>query len=210
MASPDPTADADGGPGFVIASREELIAFFDAVVGVDTDKTVDPEQLKLIARLGGEFEVLCRKLLENWSPILVSSGVVEFACKGLRFFGLGSYAAGVALRVLARVTEEGPEAHALLVQHEAAQLAVKTAKAHPENSRTQFYMLLLVAVVDDDAMRERAAEDGLFKSAIMAYRGHLFSTHDKISIPTVRIERVSSTLFHWVTAAEPTCEKDEG
>lgn len=181
MTPPD---DSDA-LGFVIGSEEELVAFFDAFRTPEAQSN-EAHRMQLAAKLAPAFETLGRRLIEEWSPILVTSGVVQFACEGLRQFGLGSYSAGIALRLLARAADEGPEAHAMLTASRAAQLAVEISKANPETSRIQFYMLYLVAALDDDAMRLEVATDGLYKSAIMAYRGHLFSEHQDTSMPTVR------------------------
>lgn len=184
--------------GFVISSRDELSSFFDPCKFID-ENTTDPAQLRLLAQRGTEFESLGRKLLERWTSILVSSGVVEFAVEGLRRFGLGNFAAGVALRILARAADEGPSAHALLISTKAAQLAVSIAKANPETARVQFCTLYLVAAIDDDLVREEVAQLGLFRSAIMAYRDHLFSEHGGVSMPTVRPR---GTLI-WVKVVQP-------
>lgn len=134
-------------------------------------------------------------MLDTWSPLFVASGVIEFACEALRRFSLDNYTAGVALRLITRAADEGPEALAIMVAHDAAKHAVAAGKTHPESSRVQWNSLYVVSVIDDDATRLACANDGVLKSAVIAYRAHIFSEHKSVSMSTVRRRRLTFQCF---------------
>lgn len=160
------TAAFDNAP-FVIPGRKELADWFEQEGYAQSDES---EQAKI-------FFSFAKKLVKHWTPLLVSSGVVGFACDACKRFALDAHSTSVALNLLSLVASVAPksqEAHAQLVLSGAAQTAISCAKAHPYEAAVQQHSLEVVAAIHDDAVRRACSSLGLGKSAVQACSEHRF------------------------------------
>lgn len=188
QAGASAAAGKDKAP-FQVPSRKELAEWFGPQEKEATDDAA------VIAERAKAYVVYAKQLCVHYTPILVGSGVVEFALGGIQRFALDAPALQQSLHLLSLVSgtsAKNEEAHAQLVLLGAAQAAVTSAKAHPYEADVQRYSLDVVAAVHDDAVRKACCSLGVGRSAVQACNEHRFVPHMS-SVRGVRFDwRVSN------------------